>query len=78
MPLKSTPSCARFEAADAWLRQTSGATAGVGSPDAARREAFRAFVAQCGIAPDEADRLFRQFSLWQASAGARRARPSGG
>lgn len=66
------PGWTRFEAADAWLRQTAAPTAtDAGTPDAARREAFRAFVAQRGIAPDEADRLFDQFSLWQASAGAR-------
>lgn len=64
------PGWTRFEAAEAWLRQTA-ATAEAGSPDAARREAFRAFVSQRGIASDEADRLFDQFSLWQASAGPR-------
>ncbi|PWC35819.1 TRAP ABC transporter substrate-binding protein [Azospirillum sp. TSO35-2] len=58
------PGWTRFEPAEQWLRQASAA-AGPQSA-AVRKEDFRAFVEQRGIQPQQADKLFEQFLVWQA------------
>ncbi len=54
------PGWSRFEPAEAWLRQANTAA------ESNKRDAFRAFVDERGVAPDQADKLFEQFLVWQA------------
>lgn len=56
------PGWSRFEPAEAWLRQANAAA------DTNKRDAFRTFVAERGMPPDQADKLFEQFLLWQTRA----------
>ncbi|CAO3402546.1 TAXI family TRAP transporter solute-binding subunit [Azospirillum palustre] len=58
------PGWTRFEPAEQWLRQASAAK----EPQtaAARKEEFRSFVEQRGVPPQQAEKLFEQFLLWQA------------
>jgi len=58
------PGWTRFEPAEQWLRQASSAK----EPQtaAARKEEFRSFVEQRGVPPQQAEKLFEQFLLWQA------------
>lgn len=57
------PGWSRFEPAEAWLRQADAA-----ATDVTKRDAFRAFVTERGVAPDQTEKLFEQFLLWQARA----------
>ncbi|WP_083897474.1 TAXI family TRAP transporter solute-binding subunit [Azospirillum sp. B506] len=58
------PGWVRFEPAEQWLRQASMGK----EPQsvAARKEEFRTFVEQRGVQPQQAEKLFEQFLLWQA------------
>lgn len=57
------PGWTRFEPAEAWLRQASAAG---GPQTAAVKQDFQTFVSQRGIPPQQAEKLFEQFLLWQA------------
>ncbi|KAA0585926.1 TRAP transporter TAXI family solute receptor [Azospirillum lipoferum] len=62
------PGWTRFEPAEQWLRQASMGTSMGKEPQSAavKKEEFRSFVEQRGVQPQQAEKLFEQFLLWQA------------